>query len=75
MIVNYWAGIIAADQILPHPKHWAMVWANRAREAQGRGHRLVVFEVPDKQHAVVITEFEERLQDEFGNLPPGLIMP
>lgn len=75
MIVNYWAGTFTAGMIMQQPNAWAQSWAVKAAEAETQGRVLAVFAVPQNNSAEVIQLIEGELQDNYGGLPPGLVMP
>jgi hypothetical protein len=75
MIVNYWAGTFTAGVIMRQPDAWAYSWAKKAIEAERQGRVLAVFAVPQINSAEIIQLIEGELQDNYGELPPGLIMP
>lgn len=74
MIVK-WAGTFTAGMIMRQPNTWAYSWAMKAIEAETKGQVLTVFAVPQDNSAEIIQLIEGELRDNYGSLPPGLVMP
>lgn len=70
MTVHYWAGHINVETTLQTGDiaTWAAGWLTRAENAEQRGKRLIVFEVPANEVLIAVGTIEGVLQSELGML-------